>query len=240
MSCPVVIQAAMASARFPGKVLAPLNNRPLLEHVIHRARRATRVSAVYVTVPGEPQDLPLLHLLEELEDLGDIAGIFRGFGDKRLTLLQWICALRDLPDPAVVRLTADNPLIDPAVIDQAIAEMERGDWDIVASRSDLFPHARWYPPGYDVEVVRRRALLDLFVQEPLTLRPAAVEHVTPLLYQQGSVCWVAPPGPVPPGLQVTVDTPSDLARVAQIMTECGDDVDLAGVVAWWKKMAPCA
>ena len=40
-----VIPARYASSRFPGKVLAPIAGRPMIQHVVERARRAARLDA---------------------------------------------------------------------------------------------------------------------------------------------------------------------------------------------------
>ena len=43
-----VIPARMGSSRFPGKPLAPLLGRPMIEHVVQRTRMCERLEAVYV------------------------------------------------------------------------------------------------------------------------------------------------------------------------------------------------
>jgi 3-deoxy-manno-octulosonate cytidylyltransferase (CMP-KDO synthetase) len=48
MPCVVVIPARMGSSRFPGKPLAPILGRPMIEHVYHRAAMADGVDAVYI------------------------------------------------------------------------------------------------------------------------------------------------------------------------------------------------
>ena len=43
----------MGSSRFPGKPLAPLLGRPMIEHVVRRAQMCTQLSAVYVATCDE-------------------------------------------------------------------------------------------------------------------------------------------------------------------------------------------
>ncbi len=48
-----IIPARYGSSRFPGKVLAPLDGRPLIQHVWERAVRAGRLDAVVVATDDE-------------------------------------------------------------------------------------------------------------------------------------------------------------------------------------------
>jgi 3-deoxy-manno-octulosonate cytidylyltransferase (CMP-KDO synthetase) len=48
-----IIPARMGSSRFPGKPLAPLLGRPMIEHVLRRAEMCTQLSAVYVATCDE-------------------------------------------------------------------------------------------------------------------------------------------------------------------------------------------
>jgi spore coat polysaccharide biosynthesis protein SpsF len=55
----------------------------------------------------------------------------------------------------MVRITADCPLIDPEIIDSAVALFRGRDVDYA---SNVLPGRRTYPRGLDVEVVSRVAL----------------------------------------------------------------------------------
>src|SRR5215207_8654944 len=48
-----VIPARMGSSRFPGKPLAPLLGRPMVEHVVRRAAMCDLLDAVYVATCDE-------------------------------------------------------------------------------------------------------------------------------------------------------------------------------------------
>ena len=48
-----IIPARMGSSRFPGKPLAQLLGRPMIEHVLRRAEMCTRLKAVYVATCDE-------------------------------------------------------------------------------------------------------------------------------------------------------------------------------------------
>src|SRR5437868_9841 len=48
-----IIPARMGSSRFPGKPLAPILGRPMIEHVVRRAEMCGRLDAVYVATCDE-------------------------------------------------------------------------------------------------------------------------------------------------------------------------------------------
>src|SRR5215217_2341057 len=48
-----IIPARMDSSRFPGKPLAPLLGRPMIEHVLRRTEMCTQLSEVYVATCDE-------------------------------------------------------------------------------------------------------------------------------------------------------------------------------------------
>jgi spore coat polysaccharide biosynthesis protein SpsF len=78
----------------------------------------------------------------------------------------------------MVRLTADCPLADPGVIDEAIRLRAEGDLDYLSNGRN-----RTYPRGLDVEVFKVEALLAAGRE---TNDPYDREHVTPWLYKPGA------------------------------------------------------
>jgi spore coat polysaccharide biosynthesis protein SpsF len=109
----VIIQARMGSTRLPGKVLLDLAGKPMLVHVIERARRAKRVKDVIVATTSDPSDEPITKLCEK-----NGYSYFRG---SPLDVLdRFYQAAQACQATNIVRLTGDCPLIDPMLIDQTI------------------------------------------------------------------------------------------------------------------------
>jgi len=118
MSAIVVIPARYGSTRFPGKALATETGRPLIQHVYERAARATRTSRTVVATDDE-------RIAEAVGAFGGECVMTRSDhpnGTSRITE-----ALERLDDGSdvVVNVQGDEPEIDPAVIDLAIAALER-------------------------------------------------------------------------------------------------------------------
>jgi len=221
-----VIQARYGSTRFPGKVLATLVDRPMLAHVIDRVSRAASVDEVVVATTEDAADDAVAALAARCG-----AGVTRGPVDDVLT--RYVLAARQHAADVVVRITADCPLVDPAVIDAVV--QARADQDVEYA-SNVEPWT--YPDGYDVEVLTSACLEQL---DSDALLPHEREHVTahvrehPDEYRVASLAaehdlsWI----------RLTVDVPEDLARVAEVLTALPSTPppDLAAVVAYFEAKA---
>ncbi len=208
MRAVVIIQARMDSTRLPGKVLAPLAGRPMLYHVIERARPLGL--PIVVATTRSPIDDPIgLYA----RDLG--ATVARGPEDDVLERFLGVARLLRLrPEDAVVRVCADAPLWCPEFILRCLSAMEYTDADY----SDGRPSG---PCAYQgAEVVRVRAL-ETTKRHAAEVRLAR-EHVTAWI-RCGAVPAKAALVRVPPWARcdqkLSVDTRADLERVRRIYDE---------------------
>ena len=208
MSVVAVIQARLGSTRLPGKVLADLAGAPLLQRVIERVRRARRVDQVVVATTVRPEDAAVAALAEAL-------GMRCTRGSETDVLARYLDAARQWPAERIVRITADCPLLDPAVVDDVIAASDDPAYDYVAN---INPPT--FPDGLDVEVVRHDALVRAGAEA--TLRSER-EHVTlhirhhPERYRIRNVIQA----PDRSSLRWTVDDPADLAFARAVYAALG-------------------
>lgn len=103
-----VIPARFASTRFPGKPLALIAGKPLIQHVIEQCRKATALAEVIVATDDEgirravttlcPVEMTLPGHPSGTDRIAEVAG--------------------RLECDALVNIQGDEPLIDPEVIDQ--------------------------------------------------------------------------------------------------------------------------
>jgi len=200
----------MGSSRLPGKVLADLGGRPVLELMIDRLARA-HVDHLVVATSDLPTDDPVAALAER----GGV-GVVRG--PEADVLARFALALDRYPADDVVRLTADCPLVDPVIVDSALGLHRRCGADYTSNSLE-----RTFPDGLDVEVVRADALRAAAVE---ATRPDEREHVTTFLHhhperfalasletaeQLGHERW-------------TLDTADDLERLRTIIGGLTDPV----------------
>lgn len=161
-----IIQARMTSSRLPGKVLADLGGKPLIERMIARVRRARALDALWIATTTRDTDDPLAALCERLG-----VSVYRG--DEHDVLARFQGAARAAEADVVVRLTADCPMSDPALVDEVVSVYSQGGFDYVSNVL-----VRTYPDGLDVEAFSRAALEEAVEK---ATQPFHREHVTPWL-----------------------------------------------------------
>jgi len=199
-----VVQARMGSTRFPGKVLADLDGRPLLAHVVGRVQRSRCVDQVVVATSTSDDDDAVAALAQSLG-----AAVVRGPEDDVLS--RFVIAWRAHRADIVVRVTADCPLLDPRMIDRVVRALLRSGADYAGN---VTPPT--YPDGYDVEAFTAACLARMDAEATL---PYEREHVTPRAREH--------PDDYRPtavrcrrdlsALRLTVDVPADLRRIAAIL-----------------------
>lgn len=196
-----VLQARLSSRRLPGKVLADVVGRPMILRQVERLLRARRMDALVIATTSDPSDAPLVAACE-----AEGLRVHRGSVDDVLTRV-----LDAAPEAEhIVRLTADCPLADPAVID-AVIEAHLASGDDYTSNALV----RTFPDGLDVEVVRRAALAAAARDAEL---PSEREHVTPFLYghpERFRLGHVTRADDLS-ALRWTVDEPVDLTFVREV------------------------
>ncbi|MHB8421491.1 MAG: 3-deoxy-manno-octulosonate cytidylyltransferase [Leptospirales bacterium] len=110
----LVIPARWESSRFPGKPLAPIHGRPLIEWVAERARGASLVDRVIIT---SDDDRILFHMSERGHEVLKTSSGARTGSDRVAEVAQQISG------EIFVNLQADEILGDVRIIDQAIAPL---------------------------------------------------------------------------------------------------------------------
>jgi spore coat polysaccharide biosynthesis protein SpsF len=218
----VITQARMGSTRLPGKVLIESAGRTMLDHQIDRLVAAGL--DVYVATGDSPADDRVAELAA-----GRGVAVFRGSEEDVLARFAG-CARANHLD-VVVRVTADCPLVDGAVVAAGVSrflQLREAHGDDVYLSNTL---ERTYPRGFDFEVVAASAL-HRADREATT--PSEREHVTPWLY--------AGPHRLPyveqnrltadrSHYRVTLDTPEDLDLLRRLLEEHGAaELDCAGII----------
>lgn len=164
----VIIQARMGATRLPGKPLKKVLGRPLLSHLIERLRRSQKVDEIVVATTQNPQDLQIVSLCQE-----EHIPVFRGSEEDVLD--RYYQTAKAFSADVVVRITADCPLMDPAIVDEVIDYYLNHQVDYATNTLE-----RTFPRGMDVEVFSFSAL-ERAAKE--AVRPEEREHVTPFFYR---------------------------------------------------------
>jgi spore coat polysaccharide biosynthesis protein SpsF len=192
-----IIQARLGSTRLPGKVLEPLGDAPVLEHVLRRCQTIAGVDEVVcATVEGADGEA-----VATLADNLDVT-VYRG--SERDVLARYHGAAHAVSADVVLRVTSDCPLIDPEVCAAVLQLRAEAGADYAANN---MPPS--WPHGLDCEAFTVGAL-----DEAAAMAVAAEdhEHVTPWIRRNRAYHRVnlAGPGGDMAAHRWTLDYPEDL------------------------------
>jgi len=212
-----VVQARMGSSRLPNKVLEPILDKPMLQHVVERVRQARTVERVVVATTDRSADDAVEAFCRARR-----IDVFRGSEDDVLD--RFYRAAAEFRADVVVRITADCPLIDPAVVDKVVLRGFAGDVDYVTNRLRYT-----YPDGLDVESFSFAALAQAWKEARL---PADREHVTSYIRnpRRFRIAGVENETDLSPrNLRWTVDEPADLQFVRAVYERLGGNGNRFGL-----------
>jgi spore coat polysaccharide biosynthesis protein SpsF len=212
----------MSSSRLPGKILADIAGQPMLQRVFIRTSRAATVAETIFATTTDPSDDPVAEYC-------DYSGIPFRRGSLYDVLDRYYQTAKQAKADFIVRITADCPVIDPALIDDVVHTLREGRYDFVCNRLPP-PWQRTYPIGLDVEACTFKVLEKAWKEAK---EPQHREHAMPYFYEGVELTRQSrtlETGVSPRGYTIallhfttdfgdyrwTVDTPEDLEFIRQI------------------------
>jgi 3-deoxy-manno-octulosonate cytidylyltransferase (CMP-KDO synthetase) len=236
-----IIPARFQSTRLPGKILADIAGRPMIEHVYRRASAARLVHGVIVATDDE-------RIAAAVRSFGGVALMTRADHVSGTDRIAEVVAAH--PCRAVVNLQGDEPLIEPDTIDAAIAPMlADSSLEISTACRPLTGADEFRNPSVVKVVTDDRGLALYFSRAPIPFpRDHAADvpslaraHMGLYVYRRDTLLRLAalPAAPLEliesleqlramahgirirvvdtPHQSAAVDTPADLERVRQLM-----------------------
>jgi glutamate-1-semialdehyde 2,1-aminomutase len=206
-----IVQARMGSTRLPNKVMKPIGGIPMIEMLLSRLSRAKEIDEIVVATSVDERNQPLVDHVRQL-------GYVCEQGSENDVLDRFVKAAQKHHADVVVRITGDCPLVDPALVDEAIRCYKVANVDYC---SNVVPPT--YPDGLDCEVFSFYAL-ERAAKE--ATEPAHREHVTLYLRESGKFTTSNVAGETDCSQERwTVDEPEDLEVVASIFAHFSPRTD---------------
>lgn len=146
-----IIQARMGSTRLPNKMLLNLHGHSIIEWVIKRTIKSYLLDELVVAIPDTPENDIL-----EVEILKYGVKVFRG--DENNVLSRFYFAANEYQATHVIRICADNPLIDPEELDNLIRYYLQNKCDYAYNH---IPKNNKYPDGLGAEITSFKILKSL-------------------------------------------------------------------------------
>lgn len=195
----------MASSRLPGKAMLDLDGKPVIQHVLERAKAAELVDEVILaTTIGEEDDV----LAGWARDNG-----YRSYAGSETDILTRIREAAEFANAdVVVRLTGDCPLLEPGIVDKTIRSLYRVPCDFASNVI-----RRTYPKGLDTEVLWMDTLMRIDRLDTRVERDAP----TQLLYRRPDLfIGRSVEGPTDRSdVNLCVDTQEDLERLRHALLD---------------------
>jgi spore coat polysaccharide biosynthesis protein SpsF len=206
-----IVQARMGSTRLPGKVLRELGHRSVLAQVVRRLGACHGIDRVVIATTEREDDDAITAEAARLA-----VDCFRG--SEQDVLARYAGAAAASRADAIVRITADCPLIDPEVVDAVIDRLRAAGCDYASNTI-----RRTFPRGLDAEALTRPALerLDALAAGPGPGR----EHVTWLVHHLPGAftCSSVEDSSDNSDLRWTVDTEDDWRLVERLYRDLALD-----------------
>lgn len=170
----------MSSSRLPGKVLAPVQGRPILWHVIDGlSKGGVAAHDIVVLTSEEMSDDPVAAYAATQE-----VGVFRG--SLHNVMRRFIDASEAYPSDWILRVTADSPYHQPEVIRFGVAAALES-----CARFATTTFRRTLPKGMNIELFQPDLLRDAIAQPDTS--ESDREHVTSRFHRYlppGGVCSI--------------------------------------------------
>lgn len=212
-----IIQARIKSTRLPKKILLPIplwSGKPLLSWILDELKETRYISDVIVATSVNKENDVLVSYCESI-------GVSCFRGDEEDVLSRFVSIAKQKEYDCIVRLTADNPIVDVEILDETIAYhfSEGNDY----TRSDGLPI------GMNFEVVAPNSLLDL---ERQRITEVDKEHVT-LFIKNSGMYKTGIYQPIVNSklkeLRLTIDYASDYTLLSVILSRCESEKRLKGL-----------
>ena len=213
-----IIQARVSSSRLPGKVLADICGKPMLQRVYERVKRARLVDDVVIATSFAEEDYAIVQW-------GQANGmpVHRGGISQNDVLGRYWDVAQQVGADVIVRITADCPLIDPVTIDLCVSKFGATPTNYLCNTEPV----PTYPDGLDVEVFDLALLKQTHLKATLG---SDREHVTPWMRRQTTGALNLSHGKNLGHLRWTVDEVADLDFVRAVYTKLGEDFGMQDVL----------
>ena len=223
-----IIQARMGSKRLPGKCMADLAGKPLLHQVLERIKRCNMLDEIVLATTNKTEDDKLIRIAQNCR-----VATFRG-AENDLVDRYYQAAIEFKAD-IIVRICADNPVLEPQEIDRIIEYHKKGENDFSTNTHNI--NGNGYPDGLGAEVFSFDILKELW---KVTETPHNREHPHTYIYEHpekyklGTV--YCPEHFKRPDLVLDVNTPEELELLQSIYKYWypkKPDFHITDIIWWW-------
>lgn len=172
----IIIQARMGSHRLPGKVMMKINEKPLLHYLINQIKNCKNKEIIVATSILKDDDV--------IENYAKKMGVNTFRGSENDVLDRFYKCAKNYNCDAIIRISADSPLLDYQIVEKCISKFESNYFDYCSNTIKKYndkwiEHFNGFPKGYAVEIIRFTALEKAWKE---SISHSDREHVTEYIW----------------------------------------------------------
>lgn len=196
-----VIHARLSSSRLKHKVIKNFCGNPMISFQIQRLKKSKLVDRIIVATTNKKEDDKIVKLAIE-------NNVNFSRGSQNDVLKRIFYSVKKNNPKFIIRISGDNPLIDPEIVDLVIKELHSGKYDHVSSFAQPS-----YPYGVGCAGFTFEALEEAFLKTRNRLDREDVEPYMLKTREIKTLYLKAPKKLHKPDIRVTVDTSFDFEKV---------------------------
>lgn len=219
----ICIVARTNSTRLTQKVLRPIGERKLIEHLIDRMKLSKEFHEVYLCTSSHPNDAVLTEIAKE-------NGIPFIAGSELAVIERLLDAAHDAGADHLVRVTGDNPLTDPFILDEVMRDHIEKDAD--------YSLMSFLPRGATGDIIKVKALEKLnTMMDPNESQYLGIYINNPEVFKCN---FIFPSDDLfNPFYTISVDTPKEFEDVSKLILELGIERELNDYIHVAKEQGIC-
>jgi spore coat polysaccharide biosynthesis protein SpsF len=228
----LIVQARMGSTRRPGKSMADLAGKPLIYRFLERLTRAQEPDVFVLATTDKPQDDVLADIAKKDFNIE----VFRGSESDLVD--RYYQAAKKYEADFVVRVCADNPVVEPEEVDRIIRFHKKGGSDFSANTHNILGNQ--YPDGLGAEVFDFEKLEEVW---KITKDPANREHPHSYFYEHPEKYRIrtvpCPEAFRRPELKLDVNLPEELEFLQAIYAYCypkNPKFHITDIIKWYDEV----
>ena len=151
-----VIPARLKSTRFPNKILAPINDKPMVMHVYERAKESEKLDDVIIAIDSSETEEALKHFKPNIK----MTHPDHLSGTDRVAEV-----VKDMDVDLILNIQGDEPMLDPSIINQLVECFDDELVDMATIGSTVIDNSDYLNPNSVKIIINENGFASSFCRE---------------------------------------------------------------------------
>mgnify|MGYP003307404636 FL=1 len=151
-----VIPARLKSTRFPNKILAPINDKPMVMHVYERAKESEKLDDVIIAIDSSETEEALKQFKPNIK----MTHPDHLSGTDRVAEV-----VKDMDVDLILNIQGDEPMLDPSIINQLVECFDDELVDMATIGSTVIDNSDYLNPNSVKIIINENGFASSFCRE---------------------------------------------------------------------------